>query len=52
MKYIDEFQLCHMFGMIRSDGWYQAFFTKKKKGKNKNWNAKNEMPIDKEKNRR
>ena len=32
-----------------SDSWYQSFYTKKKKGKNKSWNAKNIETIDKEK---
>ena len=32
-----------------SDSWYQSFYTKKKKGKNKSWNAKNIEVIDKDK---
>ena len=32
-----------------SDSLYQSFYTKKKKGKNKSWNAKNIEVIDKEK---
>ena len=32
-----------------SDSWYQSFYTRKKKGKNKDWNAKRVDPIDKDK---
>jgi hypothetical protein len=32
-----------------NDSWYQSFYTKKKKGKNKDWNAKQVVPIDKDK---
>ena len=39
----------NFFSNGKSDDWYQSFFTKKKKGKNKGWNAKRTPQIDKEK---
>ena len=32
-----------------SDSWYQSFYSKRKKGKNKGWNAKTIECIDKDK---